>query len=121
MASYKLDFIFECSPDTHWGIETDEEVIIEGSKQYKDGDSCFDENGNESTISNWEDCVDDITSRWENDSLSEFNYIDIQKQNPQGNGKSEFEDGTGNVNFETIKIKIYNDDDWQNIKETMNL
>ena len=72
MASYKLYFTFECSPETHWGVETDEEVIIEGSKIYKDGDACFNEDGEEDIINNWEDCVDDATSRWENDDLSEF-------------------------------------------------
>ena len=55
------------------------------------------------------------------DVVDNQDVIDNQKQNPQGNGKSEFEDGTGDVNFETIKIEIYNDDDWQNLKETMNL
>ena len=121
MASYKLHFIFECSPETHWGVETDEEVIIEGSKIYTDGDTCFDEDGEESIINNWEDCVDDATSRWENDDLSEFDYIDRAKKNPHSNGKSEFEDGTGDVNFETLKIEIFNDNDTNDLKETIKL
>ncbi len=121
MASYKLYFNFECSPETHWGVETSEEVIIEGTKFFKDGDDCFDEDGDEGTIENWEDCVDDMDARWESDSLSEFDYIDHQKNNPHDNGKSEFEDGTGDVNFETTKIEIFSDDNWENLKTTMDL
>ena len=25
MASYKVFFVFECSPETHWGIENDDD------------------------------------------------------------------------------------------------
>ena len=57
MPSYKVHFVFECYPDTHWGEETEEEVIIEGIRSYADGDACFDSEGEESTISNWEDAV----------------------------------------------------------------
>ena len=121
MASYKVYFAFECSPDTHWGEDVDEEIIIEGDRTYKDGDVCFGEAGEESTISSWEDCVDDIDARWEGDSLSEFDFIDHAKKNPHDNGKSEFEDGTGDVNFETLKVEIYSDDEWNDLVETKNL
>ena len=121
MASYKVHFIFECSPETHWGVETDDEVIINGEAHYKDGDECFDSEGKESKIKNWEDVVDDITTRWENDSLDEFNYIDQSKKNPYNNGNSEFEHGTGDTNFETTKIEIYSDINWENLIETKKL
>ena len=75
------DFSFELL-DTEWGVENSEEVIIEGTKLFKDGDDCFDEDGDEGTIKNWEDCIDDMDARWESDSLSEFDYIDHQKINP---------------------------------------
>lgn len=84
MASYKVYFVFECSPDTHWGEETDDEVIIYGVEYYKDGEDCLDDEGEESTIDSWEDAVDDITAKWENDSLSEYDYIDQVKNNPRG-------------------------------------
>ena len=51
----------------------------------------------------------------------EFNYIDNEKKNRHNNGKSEFEDGTGDVNFETIKVEIYNDNDWKDLKESKNI
>jgi len=121
MASYKVHFVFECSPETHWGIENEDEVKIYGEELYQDGDKCIDSDGEDSTIDNWEDCVDDITSQWENDSLDEFNYIDNEKKNRHNNGKSEFEDGTGDVNFETIKVEIYNDNDWKDLKESKNI
>ena len=121
MASYKVFFVFECSPETHWGVETEDEVKIYGEEMYQDGEDCLDEDGEDSTISNWEDCVDDITAQWENDSLDEFSYIDQSKENPHDNGKSEFEDGTGDVTFETLKVEIYSDDDWNNLVETKNL
>ena len=121
MASYKVHFIFECSPETHWGVETDDEVIINGAAHYKDGDECFDSEGKESKIKNWEDVVDDITSKWENDSLDEFNDIDQSKKNPYNNGNSEFEHGTGDTNFETTKIEIYSDINWENLIETKKL
>ena len=121
MASYKVYFIFECSPEIHWGEETDEEIILDGVKHYLDGEECFDSEGEESTVKSWDDAVDDITARWEGDSLSEYDYIDLDNKNPNNNGKSEFEDGTGDVNFETTKVEIYDDNEWKNLKETKNL
>ena len=121
MPSYRVHFVFECYPDTHWGEETEEEVIIEGERSYVDGDACFDSEGEESTISNWEDAVDDLTALWEADSLSEYDYIDHQKGNPFNNDSSEFEDGTGDVNLETTKVEVYSDDSWENLEETLPL
>ena len=121
MASYKVSFVFECSPETHWGIENDDEVNIYGEAFYKDGEQVFDSDGENAIVSNWEDCVDDITFKWEDDALDEFKYIGHEKKNPHDNGKSEFEDGTGDVNFETTKVEIYNDDDWKDLKETLDL
>ena len=121
MASYKVYFVFECSPETHWGEETDDEIIIDGVAHYKDGEECFDSDGDESVIKNWEDAVDDITAKWEGDSLSEYDYIDQSKKNPHNNGKTEFGDGTGDVNFETIKVEIYEDNEWKNLIESKNL
>jgi hypothetical protein len=121
MASYTVYFIFECSPETHWGEETDEEIVLDGERHYQDGEESFDEEGEVSTIKSWEDAVDDITARWEGDSLSEYDYIDLDKKNHNDNGKSEFEDGTGDVNFETIKVEIYEDNEWKNLVETKNL
>jgi len=118
---YKVYFKFECSPETHWGEKTDEEIILDGVKHYLDGEECFDSEGEESTVKSWDDAVDDITARWEGDSLSEYDYIDQAKKNPNNNGKSEFEDGTGDVNFETTKVEIYDDNEWKNLKETKNL
>ena len=111
MAKYTVHFIFECSPDTHWGIENDDEVVIEGTESYVDGEDCLDEDLEDSTISSWTDAQEDIEARWEGDSLSEYDYIDHQKVNPHGNGKSEFEDGTGDVNLEVIKVDVFDDDD----------
>ena len=79
MASYKIFFVFECSPETHWGIENEDQVNIYGEKSYLDGEESFDSDGEETKISNWEDCVDDITARWEHDSLFELDYIDDKK------------------------------------------
>ena len=121
MASYTVQFKYECSPHTHWGEVTDHEVLIYGEMDYVDGEDCFDSNGEKSTIRSWEDAVDDLTARWEGDSLSEYDYIDIAAENPFKNGKSEFEDGTGNVNLETIKVEIFDDDSWENLFETKNL
>ena len=42
MASYKVYFVFECSPETHWGQDTDDEIIIDGVENYIDGEECFD-------------------------------------------------------------------------------
>ena len=53
--------------------------------------------------------------------MSEYDYIDLDNKNPNNNGKSEFEDGTGDVNFETTKVEIYDDNEWKNLKETKNL
>ena len=72
-------------------------------------------------IKNWEDVVNDITTKWEADSLDEYNYIDHSKKNPHNNGKSEFEDGTGDTNFETTKIEIYDDIKWKNLIEIKKL
>ena len=119
MAKYTVHFIFECSPETHWGEEIDDEVIIEGDVSYEDGEDCLDCDGEDSVIEGWEDAVDDITAQWEGDSLSEFDYIDHSKENPHDNGKAEFEDGTGDVNFEAVKVEIF-DDDW-NLVETKDL
>jgi len=119
MASYKVYFVFECSPDTHWGEETDDEVIIYGVEYYKDGEDCLDDEGEESTIDSWEDAVDDITAKWENDSLSEYDYIDQVKNNPRNNGKTEFGDGTGDVNFEATKVEIYSDNNWEKVEEVI--
>lgn len=119
MASYKVYFVFECSPDTHWGEETDDEVIIYGVEYYKDGEDCLDDEGEESTIDSWEDAVDDISAKWENDSLSEYDYIDQVKNNPRNNGKTEFGDGTGDVNFEATKVEIYSDNNWEKVEEVI--
>ena len=121
MATYRVFFIFECSPETHWGVKAEEEVILEGEEYYVDGEDCFDSEGEESIIKSWEDAVDDITARWEGDSLSEYDYFDSDKKNPHNNGKSEFQDGTGDVNFETTKVEIYNDHEQKDLKETLNL
>ena len=121
MTSYKVYFVFECSPDTHWGEPNEKQINIEGVESYIDGEDCFDSEGNNSQIKNWESAVDDITFRWESDSLDEFRYIDHEKTNPFNNGKSEFEDGTGDVNFETIKVEIFEDDNWEKLIETKNL
>tara|TARA_B100000575_G_C23069384_1_gene615885 strand:- start:588 stop:953 length:366 start_codon:yes stop_codon:yes gene_type:complete len=121
MASYKVYFVFECSPETHWGIKNEDEVKIYGEELYQDGEEALDSDGEDTTIKSWEDCVDDITSQWENDSLDEFDYINHEKNNPHYNGKSEFEDGTGDVNFETVKVEIYNDDKWKDLKKTLDL
>ena len=119
MASYKVYFVFECSPETHWGEEADDEVIIYGVEYYKDGEDCLDDEGEESTIDSWEDAVDDITAKWENDSLSEYDYIDQVKNNPRNNGKTEFGDGTGDVNFEATKVEIYSDNNWEKVEEVI--
>jgi|TARA_B110000305_G_C19293191_1_gene565224 hypothetical protein len=121
MQSYKVYFQFECSPETHWGIPTDEEVIIVCEELYNDDQASFDSNGEPSSIKKWEDVVDDLDARWFGESLSEYDYMDQTKQNPLDNGKTEFEDGTGDVNLETIKIEIYSDNEWKNIKETITL
>ena len=121
MASYKVYFVFECSPDTHWGEPNEKEIIIDGFQSYSDGEDCIDYEGNSTHIKNWESAVADITSRWENDSLDEFEYIDYNKTNPFNNGKSEFEDGTGDVNFETTKVEIFEDNNWEKLIETKNL
>lgn len=121
MASYTVHFKFECSPETHWGVETDEEVLIYGDMDYVDGEDCFDSDGEESTIRSWEDAVDDVVARWESDSLSEYDYMDLAAENPFNNGKSEFEDGTGDINLETIKVEIFDDDSWKNLVETKEL
>lgn len=44
-----------------------------------------------------------------------------QKKNPYNNGNSEFEHGTGDTNFETTKIEIYSDINWENLIETKKL
>ena len=119
MASYKIYFVFECSPETHWGEETDDEVIIDGVEYYKDGEDCLDDEGEESTIDSWEAAVDDITAKWENDSLSEYDYIDQIKKNPHNNGKTEFADGTGDVNFEATKVEIFSDKNWEKLEEVI--
>lgn len=119
MASYKVYFVFECSPETHWGVEVDDEVIIDGVEYYKDGEDCLDDEGEESTIDSWEAAVDDITAKWENDSLSEYDYIDQIKKNPHNNGKTEFGDGTGDVNFEVTKVEIYSDENWEKVEEVI--
>ncbi len=121
MASYKVYFVFECSPETHWGEETDDEIIIDGVEHYTDGEEYFDSDGEESIIKNWEDAVDYVTAKWEGDSLSEYDYIDQSKKNPHNNGKTEFGDGTGDVNFETTKVEIFKDNEWKNLIETENL
>jgi len=121
MAYYKIYFQFECSPETHWGLPTDEEVIIECERSYEDGQASFDSDGESSTIKKWEDVVDDLDARWEGESLSEYDYIDQTKKNPHDNGKTEFEDGTGDVNLETTKIEIYSDNEWKNLKDTKTL
>ena len=118
MASYKVYFKFECSPETHWGLPTDEEVIIKCERSYEDGQASFDSDGESSTIKKWEDVVDDLDARWEGESLSEYDYIDQTKKNPHNNEKTEFEDGTGDVNLETTKIEIYSDNEWKDLKET---
>jgi len=119
MASYKVYFVFECSPETHWGEEADDEVIIDGVEYYKDGEDCLDDEGEESTIDSWESAVDDITAKWENDSLSEYDYIDQIKKNPHNNGKAEFVDGTGDVNFEATKVEIFSDENWEKLEEVI--
>jgi len=53
--------------------------------------------------------------------LSEYNYIDQSKKNPHNNGKTEFGDGTGDVNFETTKVEIYEDNECKNLIESKNL
>ena len=121
MATYRVSFIFECSPETHWGVKTEEEVILNGKACYEDGEDCFDSEGEESIIKSWEDAVDDITARWEGDSLSEYDYFDLDKKNPHNNGNTEFQDGTGDVNFETTKVEIYNDIEQKDLKEIFNL
>ena len=121
MSTYKVYFKFECSPQTHWGIETDEEVIIKGEKFYEDGQESFNSNGELSIIGNWEDVVDDLDARWEGDSLSEYDYIDNQKSNPYNNSKTEFEYGTGDVNLEIIKVEIFNDTECKYLEETKTL
>ena len=42
MASYKVYFTFECGPETHFGVPTDKEVVIEGEELYQDGEECMD-------------------------------------------------------------------------------
>ena len=121
MPSYKVHFVFQCSPETHWGQETTDEVIIEGVEMYVDGEECVSSDNEDSNIMNWEDAVDDITAKWENDSLSEYDYIDPSKTNPLDNGKLEFEDGTGNVHFETVKVEIFNDNKWEILSEIVEL
>lgn len=118
MAYYKIYFQFECSPETHWGLPTDEEVILECERSYEDGQESFDSDGELSTITKWEDVADDLNERWEVGSLSEYDYINPFKKNPHDNGKKEFEDGTGDVNLETTKIEIYSDNEWKNLKDT---
>ena len=118
MATYKVYFQFECSPETHWGVPIDKEVIIECDKLYEDGQASFDSAGESSTINNWEDVLDDLDARWDGESLSEYDYMDQDKKNPHDNGKTEFEDGTGDVNLESTKIEIYSDNKWQDLKET---
>ena len=85
MASYKVYFQFECSPETHWGLPTAEEVIIECERSYEDGQASFDSDGESSTIKKWEDVVDDLDARWEGESLSEYDYIDQTKKNHVNN------------------------------------
>ena len=119
MASYKVYFVFECSPETHWGEKADDEVIIDGVEYYKDGEDCLDDEGEESTIDSWESAVDDITAKWEDDSLSEYDYIDQIKKNPHNNGKAEFGDGTGDVNFEATKVEIFSDENWEKLEEVI--
>ena len=121
MPSYKVSFVFECSPEIHWGKKTDDEIIIDGVEYYLDGDSCLDSDGEESIIKNWEDTVVDITAKWEKDSLSEYDYIDQFKKNPHNNGKMEFGDGTGNVNFETTKVEIFEDNEWKTLIDSKDL
>jgi len=53
--------------------------------------------------------------------LSEYDYIDPSKKNPHNNSKTEFGDGTGDVNFETTKVEIYDDNEWKNLIKTKGL
>ena len=79
----------------------------------------MDDEGEESTIDSWEAAVDDITAKWENDSLSEYDCIDQIKKNPHNNGKAEFVDGTGDVNFEATKVEIFSDKNWEKLEEVI--
>ena len=121
MASYKVYFVFECSPEIHWGEQTHGEVTISGMEQYIDGDDCFDADGEESVIKSWEDAVNDLTARWESDSLSEYDYMQPSRKNPYNNGKAEFEYGTGDVNFEIRKVEIFGDDNWETLLESRDM
>ena len=38
MASYKVHFVFECSPETHWGIKNEDEVKKQIQIQRKNQD-----------------------------------------------------------------------------------
>ena len=53
MTSYKVYFVFECSPDTHWGEPNEKQINIEGVENYINGEDCFDSEGNNSQIKNW--------------------------------------------------------------------
>ena len=121
MASYKVYFTFECGPETHFGVPTDKEVLIEGEELYQDGEECTDSDGEDSIIGSWEDAVDDLTAKWESDALSEYDSIDHAKANPHNNGKSEFEDGTGDVHFEPVKVDIFSDDNWDKLEKTIEI
>lgn len=119
---YRIHFLFTCSPETQRGEPCDDDVEIESYEDYEDGETYYDNKGEEKKIASPIDISTAFTIRYEGDAFDPFDFINaLQRKNLHNNGKHEFEDGFGDECYDTTKVEVFSDSSMKNLIETIDL